>query len=60
MTGDMSCLHNFKSFDGGYVAFGGDCKGGRISGKGQVSKGKMTFEDVFYVEQLRYNLLSVS
>ncbi|KAJ9552847.1 LOW QUALITY PROTEIN: hypothetical protein OSB04_016892 [Centaurea solstitialis] len=25
-----------------------------------VSKGKMTFDDVYYVEQLRYNLLSVS
>ncbi|KAI3707586.1 hypothetical protein L6452_26212 [Arctium lappa] len=34
--------------------------GGKISGKGNVSKGKMTFEDVYYVEQLRYNLLSVS
>ncbi|KAJ9552315.1 hypothetical protein OSB04_016360 [Centaurea solstitialis] len=28
--------------------------------KSQISKDKMSFEDVFYVEQLRYNLLSVS
>ena len=60
MTGDMSCLQNFKQIDGGYVAFGGDSKGGRITGKGDVSKGKMIFSDVYYVEQLKYNLLSVS
>ncbi|KAI3681115.1 hypothetical protein L6452_35898 [Arctium lappa] len=60
MTGNMSCLQNFKRFDGGRVAFGDNPTGGKISGKGIVSKGKMTFEDVYYVEQLRYNLLSVS
>ncbi|KAI3757912.1 hypothetical protein L6452_05456 [Arctium lappa] len=60
MTGNMSCLKNFKKIDGGHVAFGNTPDGGKISGKGDVSKGKMTFEDVFYVEQLRYNLLSVS
>ena len=48
-----------KGLDGGYVAFESDSKGGKITGKGQVSKGKITFEDVFYVEQLRYNLLSI-
>ncbi|KAI3728115.1 hypothetical protein L6452_16745 [Arctium lappa] len=60
MTGNMSCLKNFKKIDGGHVAFGSTPDGGKISGKGDVTKGKMTFEDVFYVEQLRYNLLSVS
>ncbi|KAI3746137.1 hypothetical protein L6452_08559 [Arctium lappa] len=60
MTGNMSCLKNFKKIDGGHVAFGNTLYGGKISGKGDVTKGKMTFEDVFYVDQLRYNLLSVS
>lgn len=60
MTGNMACLKNFKKIDGGHVAFGNNPAGGKISGKGDVSKGKMTFEDVYYVEQLRYNLLSVS
>ncbi|KAI3728691.1 hypothetical protein L6452_17332 [Arctium lappa] len=60
MTGNMACLKNFKKFDGGHVAFGNIPDGGKISGKGDVTKGKMAFEDVFYVEQLRYNLLSVS
>ncbi|KAJ9535705.1 LOW QUALITY PROTEIN: hypothetical protein OSB04_un001143 [Centaurea solstitialis] len=45
---------------GGHVAFGDNPKGGKIKGKGKISKDKMSFEDVFYVEQLRYNLLSVS
>ncbi|GKF55411.1 hypothetical protein Tco_0165751, partial [Tanacetum coccineum] len=33
MTGNMSYLSDFKKFDGGYVAFGGRAKGGRITGK---------------------------
>ncbi|KAJ9550670.1 hypothetical protein OSB04_014715 [Centaurea solstitialis] len=49
-----------KKFNGGHVAFGDNPKGGKVSGKGNISKGKMTFEDVYYVEQLKYNLLSVS
>ncbi|GJW12957.1 ribonuclease H-like domain-containing protein [Tanacetum coccineum] len=60
MTGNLSCLQNFENFDGGYIAFGGYSKGGKISGKGMVSNGKLNFHDVFYVEQLKYNLLSVS
>ncbi|KAJ9538811.1 hypothetical protein OSB04_031544 [Centaurea solstitialis] len=60
MTGIMSLLEDFKKFEGGHVAFGDNPTGGKISGKGKVSKGKMTFDDVYYVEQLRYSLLSVS
>ncbi|KAJ9542204.1 LOW QUALITY PROTEIN: hypothetical protein OSB04_028710 [Centaurea solstitialis] len=60
MTGIMSLLENFKRFEGGHVAFGDNPKGGKVSGKGKISKGMMTFEDVYYVEQLKYNLLSVS
>ncbi|KAJ9547279.1 hypothetical protein OSB04_019822 [Centaurea solstitialis] len=60
MTGIMSLLENFKKFNGGHVAFGDNPKGGKVSGKGKISKGIMTFEDVYYVEQLKYNLLSVS
>ncbi|KAI3715117.1 hypothetical protein L6452_22085 [Arctium lappa] len=60
IIGNKSYLQNFKRIDGGHVAFGDNPSGGKISGKGIVSKGEMTFEDVYYVEQLRYNLLSVS
>ena len=51
----MSYLQNFKRFEGGYVAFGSGNKGGNITGKGLITKGMMTFSDVFYVEQLKYN-----
>ncbi|GJX36774.1 retrovirus-related pol polyprotein from transposon TNT 1-94 [Tanacetum coccineum] len=34
MTGDKDKLFDFKAFQGGYVAFGNDPKGGRITGKG--------------------------
>nr|GEW65507.1 ribonuclease H-like domain-containing protein [Tanacetum cinerariifolium] len=34
MTGNMSYLFDFKELNGGYVAFGGNPKGGKISGKG--------------------------
>ncbi|KAJ9556214.1 hypothetical protein OSB04_010828 [Centaurea solstitialis] len=60
MTGIMSLLEDFKRFEGGHVAFEDNPNGGKISGKGKVSKGKMTFDDVYFVEQLKYNLLSVS
>nr|GEY81460.1 ribonuclease H-like domain-containing protein [Tanacetum cinerariifolium] len=36
MTGNMSYLSDFKELNGGYVAFGGNPKGGKISGKGKI------------------------
>nr|GEW39683.1 putative ribonuclease H-like domain-containing protein [Tanacetum cinerariifolium] len=36
MIGNMSYLSNFKELNGGYVAFGGNPKGGKISGKGKI------------------------
>nr|GEU63578.1 hypothetical protein [Tanacetum cinerariifolium] len=33
MTGNISYLSNFKETNGGYVAFGGNPKGGKITGK---------------------------
>ncbi|GJT13411.1 putative ribonuclease H-like domain-containing protein [Tanacetum coccineum] len=46
--------------DSGYVAFGNDSKGGRISGKGTIKTSCLDFEKVSYVEELKFNLLSVS
>nr|GEY53430.1 hypothetical protein [Tanacetum cinerariifolium] len=34
MTGNMSYLSDFEELNGGYVAFGGHPKGGKITGKG--------------------------
>nr|GEZ06691.1 hypothetical protein [Tanacetum cinerariifolium] len=36
MTGNMSCLSDFEKLNGGYVAFEGDPKGGKITGKGKI------------------------
>nr|GEZ55218.1 putative ribonuclease H-like domain-containing protein [Tanacetum cinerariifolium] len=36
MTGNMSYLYDFEELNGGYVAFGGNPKGGKISGKGKI------------------------
>nr|GEV59148.1 ribonuclease H-like domain-containing protein [Tanacetum cinerariifolium] len=36
MTGHMSYLSDFEELNGGYVAFGGNLKGGKIAGKGKI------------------------
>nr|GEX60638.1 hypothetical protein [Tanacetum cinerariifolium] len=37
MTGNMSYLSEYEEINGGYVAFRGDPKGGKITGKGKIS-----------------------
>ncbi|GKF07110.1 hypothetical protein Tco_0041334 [Tanacetum coccineum] len=36
MTGNKSYLTHYQDYDGGFVAFAGSSKGGRITGKGKV------------------------
>nr|GEV17126.1 ribonuclease H-like domain-containing protein [Tanacetum cinerariifolium] len=60
MTGNMSYLSDFKELNGGYVAFGGNPKGGKISRKGKIITGKFDFDDVYFVKELKFNLFSVS
>ncbi|GJV63266.1 putative ribonuclease H-like domain-containing protein, partial [Tanacetum coccineum] len=60
MTGNIAYLSNFKEFDGGYVTFGGGAHGGRISGKGILKTNSLDFEDVYFVNELKFNLFSVS
>nr|GEX74328.1 ribonuclease H-like domain-containing protein [Tanacetum cinerariifolium] len=58
MTGNISYLSNYEPFDGGYVSFGqGGCK---ITGKGTIKTGKLEFENVYFVKDLKYNVFSVS
>nr|GFB78672.1 ribonuclease H-like domain-containing protein [Tanacetum cinerariifolium] len=47
MTGNMSYLSDFEELNGGYVAFGGNPKGGKIIGKGNIKTGKLDFDDVY-------------
>nr|GFA42358.1 hypothetical protein [Tanacetum cinerariifolium] len=58
--GNMSYLSDFEELNVGYVAFGGNLKGGKISGKGKIKTGKLDFEDVYFVKELKFNLFSVS
>nr|GEW37206.1 ribonuclease H-like domain-containing protein [Tanacetum cinerariifolium] len=60
MTGNMFCLSKYKEIDGGYVAFRGDPKGGKITGKGKISTGKLDFKEVYFVKERKFNLFSVS
>nr|GEV88109.1 hypothetical protein [Tanacetum cinerariifolium] len=56
MTRNKAYLPDYQEFKGGSVAFGGR----RITGKGKIKAGKLDFEDVYYVEELKhYNLFSM-
>ncbi|GJY40343.1 putative ribonuclease H-like domain-containing protein [Tanacetum coccineum] len=60
MTWNMSYLTNYEKIDGGYVAFGGNPKGGKITGKCTIKTGNLDFENVYFVRELKFNLFSVS
>ncbi|GJX50516.1 putative ribonuclease H-like domain-containing protein [Tanacetum coccineum] len=58
MIGNISYLSEYEPYDGGYVLFGHG--GGKITGKGIIKTGKLEFENVYFVKELKYNLFSVS
>ncbi|GJY00316.1 putative ribonuclease H-like domain-containing protein [Tanacetum coccineum] len=60
MTGNRSYLTDYEEIDGGFVAFGGNSKGGKITGKGKIRTSKLDFKDVYFVKELKFNLFSVS
>ncbi|GKF05269.1 hypothetical protein Tco_0035937 [Tanacetum coccineum] len=60
MTGNKSYLSDYEEIDGGFVAFGGSTKGGKITGKGKIRIGKLDFKDVYFVKELKFNLFNVS
>ncbi len=59
MTGCRALLSHFQPMSGGSVSFGNNEKG-YITGSGIVENGNIKFNDVFLVENLKFNLLSVS
>ncbi|GJT48338.1 putative ribonuclease H-like domain-containing protein [Tanacetum coccineum] len=67
-TVDHTCLKDLtmliykadSKIDGEFLAFGGSHKGGKITGKGKIRTGKLDFEDVYFVKELKFNLFSVS
>ncbi|GJR36904.1 putative ribonuclease H-like domain-containing protein [Tanacetum coccineum] len=60
MTGNKSFLTDYQEIDGGFVAFAGSTKGGKITNKGKIMTGKLDFEDVYFVKELNFNLFSDS
>ncbi|GJZ79166.1 putative ribonuclease H-like domain-containing protein [Tanacetum coccineum] len=60
MTGNMSYLTDYEEIDGGYVAFGGNPKRGKITGRGTIKTGNLDFEDGYFERELKFNLFSVS
>ncbi|KAL8256675.1 hypothetical protein R6Q59_028716 [Mikania micrantha] len=60
MTGNKTHLHKYEPLFGGSVAFGSDPVGGYITGRGTITNGKVSFENVHFVNELNYKLLSVS
>ncbi|GJZ18283.1 putative ribonuclease H-like domain-containing protein [Tanacetum coccineum] len=53
MTGNMSYLTDFEEIDRGYVAFGGNPKGGKITGKSTIKTGNLDFENVYFSIDLK-------
>ncbi|GKB17729.1 putative ribonuclease H-like domain-containing protein, partial [Tanacetum coccineum] len=51
---------NYEEIDGGFVAFKGNSKGGKITRKGKIRTSKLDFKDVYFVKELKFNLFSVS
>ncbi|GJZ58642.1 ribonuclease H-like domain-containing protein [Tanacetum coccineum] len=60
MTGNKAYLSDYEDYNGGFVAFGSDPKGGKITGKGKIKTANLDFDDVYFVDELKFNLFSVS
>nr|GFB08582.1 hypothetical protein [Tanacetum cinerariifolium] len=59
MTENMSYLSDFEELNGRYASFGGNPKGGKITGKGKIKTRKLDFDDVYFVKELKFNLFSL-
>ncbi|GJV98910.1 retrovirus-related pol polyprotein from transposon TNT 1-94 [Tanacetum coccineum] len=60
MTRNMSYLTDYEEIDGGYVAFGGNPKREKITGKCTIKTGNLDFKNVYFMRELKFNLFSVS
>ncbi|GJW54636.1 retrovirus-related pol polyprotein from transposon TNT 1-94 [Tanacetum coccineum] len=59
MTGNKDLFSSYKPIDGGDILFGGNTKS-KIIGKGTITHNSLTIHDVRHVENLSFNLLSIS
>ncbi|GJX33981.1 putative ribonuclease H-like domain-containing protein [Tanacetum coccineum] len=60
MTGNKAYLSDYEDYNGGFVAFRNDPKGGKITGKGKIKTANLDFDDVYFIDELKFNLFSVS
>ncbi|GJV76616.1 hypothetical protein Tco_1508200, partial [Tanacetum coccineum] len=60
MTGNKAYLYDYEDFNGDFMAFGSDPKGGKITGKGKIKTANLDFDDVYFVDELKFNIFSVS
>ncbi|GJV48056.1 ribonuclease H-like domain-containing protein [Tanacetum coccineum] len=61
MTGNKALsFQNYEDYNGGFVAFGSDPKGGKITDKGKIRTANLDFDDVYFIDELTFNLFSVS
>ncbi|GJV70859.1 hypothetical protein Tco_1490854 [Tanacetum coccineum] len=60
MTGNKAYLSDYEDFNGGFVAFRSDPKGGKITGKGKIKTANLDFDDVYFVDELNFKLLDES
>ncbi|GKE88404.1 putative ribonuclease H-like domain-containing protein, partial [Tanacetum coccineum] len=60
ITGNKAYLSDYKDYNRGFVAFGSDPKRGKITGKGKIKTANLDFDDVYFVDELKFNLFSVS
>ncbi|GJY13590.1 putative ribonuclease H-like domain-containing protein, partial [Tanacetum coccineum] len=58
-NGNIAYLSDFKEIYGGYVTFGRGAHGARISGKGTLKTDSIDFEDVYFVNELKFNLFQI-
>ncbi|GJW48537.1 ribonuclease H-like domain-containing protein [Tanacetum coccineum] len=56
MTGNKAYLSDYEDYNRGFVAFGSDPKGGKITGKGKIRTANLDFDDVYFVDELKFNL----
>ena len=59
MTGDSNLLSQLVKYTGPNISFGDNSKGKSL-GKVKLIHGNFTFNDVLLVENLKYNLISIS
>ncbi|GJS86640.1 putative ribonuclease H-like domain-containing protein [Tanacetum coccineum] len=59
-VGNKAYLLDYEDYNGCFVAFGSDPKGGKITGKGKIKTAYLDFDDVYFVDELKFNLFSVS